>query len=335
MLTDVPMRQITLVIWIVLLSLSLSIGQSCCSGGVPLSNNLGMPAGKQGLIQLTLSYDYNNLNTLKAGWEQLDDDSRERLTHSFLLNWGVNLSKKLSVEGILSFIQQERRITQLVGSDIARTRGLGDAVFLVNYSLFSSQDQSKNLRLALGFKAPLGDFNQRSPLGPVYNAELQPGSGSWDGILWTQWASAFSFRPSLTYHVTLAYSTKGRNDAYLGDQLYQFGNEIQLSSGLADRIFLGKKILDPALSLRYRNASVDRFNEAVLPATGGQWIFLEPSIAWWLNPNFSVNLKSSSPVMAFVEDTQFSPTFRFTLGIFYRFSAWNKTPIQRINPNVP
>ena len=147
-------------------------------------------------MQLGLSYDYNNLNTLKAGWNRLADDSRRRTTQSILLNWGLSISEKLAVEGIVSYLQQERRITQVVGTDIARASGFGDAVVLLNYTLFSSPDQSSSFRIAGGVKVPLGDFNRTNDLGLILNAELQPGSGAWDFILWSQWTQTFAIQHS-------------------------------------------------------------------------------------------------------------------------------------------
>lgn len=310
-----------------LLALSLlfgvkqSIGQSCCSGGVPLSNNLGMPSAEAGIGQFSLAYDYNNLNTLRSAWNRLDDQSRQRLTHSLMLNWGINFSNTFSVEGILSYLIQERRIQQPIGSDLARTKGIGDAVILLNFTLLSAPDHA--LRAALGTKIPIGNFNQRDEQGLIYNAELQPGSGAWDAIGWMQWSQSFSFRPSMGYHLTLAYSHKGENPEYLGDQIYQFGNEIQISTGLSDRLMIGNQLFDPALTIRYRQAGEDLFNRAPLPATGGKWVFLEPALAYWPQPDWSIQFGLSFPVMAYVKDTQFSPTLRSNLRIFHRLQLWN------------
>ena len=47
--------------------------QTCCSGGIPLSNSIGLPIENKGAFQFGLSYDYNNLNTLNSGDDELDD----------------------------------------------------------------------------------------------------------------------------------------------------------------------------------------------------------------------------------------------------------------------
>lgn len=44
---------------------NIGFGQTCCSGGVPLSSNLGLPTGEQGTIQMALTYDLNVFRNLK------------------------------------------------------------------------------------------------------------------------------------------------------------------------------------------------------------------------------------------------------------------------------
>ncbi len=325
-------RSLTLLL-VCLLMLSDLSGQSCCSGGVPLSSNLGMPSAEQKTVQLNLSYDLNVLNTLKVGRERLNDRSRKRLTHSAILEWSYTIHPRLSVEGFFSFIRQVREITQVTGEDLSAAQGVGDAVLLLNYRLLQWQEGAGSWRVALGGKIPLGAHDRTNDRGLVFNAELQPGSGAWDGIIWSQWLQSLNFRPSMSLAATVAYSLKGKNIRYLENQTYQFGNEIQLALSWSDRFLLGQLLFDPSFSLRYRQVEPDRFNEGNLPATGGQWVFINPAMAVWLHPDVSWSIGISLPVFAEVIDTQFSPTYRINTGLFYRFrfdrrpSSTTATPI--------
>ena len=56
--------------------------QTCCSGGVPLSGNIGFEGAAKGTLQMELSYDLNYLATLKTGSEIYEDGTRQRTTHS-------------------------------------------------------------------------------------------------------------------------------------------------------------------------------------------------------------------------------------------------------------
>lgn len=298
----------------------LAGGQTCCSGGVPLSANLGLPPEEGHTLQINLNYDLNVLETLKAGAKTLDDNSRSRLTHSVLLQAGYSFSDRLSVDALFSWVRQERSIRQFGGEDFTATDGLGDGVFLVKYKLLATVQNQTVISGALGVKAPFGRSDLRRTDGLTINADLQPGSGAWDGIAWAQIVHALNSRPTMALSGTIVYSRKGGNAEYLGDQTYQFGNEWQATAAFSDRIATGKVILDPSLSLRYRHAGPDRFNGLEVPSTGGQWVFLNPGLSYWFNPDLAFNARVEIPLFADITGTQVSPTYRINAGFFSRIN---------------
>ena len=50
-------------------------GQACCSGGVPVTSNLGLSGNQAGSLQFLLTYDYNVLKDLMDGRTRLNDDN--------------------------------------------------------------------------------------------------------------------------------------------------------------------------------------------------------------------------------------------------------------------
>ncbi|HHH49599.1 MAG TPA: transporter [Saprospiraceae bacterium] len=295
--------------------------QTCCSGGVPVSSNLGLPASDGKTIQFNLSYDLNVLRTLKSGKEILDDHSRDRKTHAVLLELGYSFTDRFSVDGFFSFVRQERTVNQFGNTDFTFTQGVGDAIVLFKYKLLALKNNQTTWLGGLGIKAPLGASDLRNrETGIWLNADLQPGSGAWDAILWSQFTQVTSFRPSMSFVSTLTYGIKGKNPAYFGTQVYQFGNELQISMGLSDRLLIGKSIVDPALLFRYRTVQADRNNNNDLPSTGGQWVFINPSITYWINSDMSFNINGELPLYSKLEGTQVTPTFRWNIGFFYRIS---------------
>ena len=108
-------------------------GQTCCSGGIPLSNNLGLENQGKGFFQIGINYDFNNLNTLNSGTQKLNDNSRKRTTHSVLLNTGYSFSSRFSIEALMTWVNQRRIIDQFGNIDLQETNGIGDAVFLAKY----------------------------------------------------------------------------------------------------------------------------------------------------------------------------------------------------------
>lgn len=300
------------------------MAQTCCSGGVPISGNLGLPPGSMGTWQFSINYDLNVLRTLKEGTKVLDDQSRERITHSILFQAGYNISERLSADLFLSYVRQERTINQFGNTDFVSTQGIGDAAFLVKYSFMDPETSSFLMTLAAGPKMPTGRSDFVREDGIPLNADLQPGSGSWDGIFWGNGTYKISSRPSMNIAATLIYSVKGKNNNYLNGQTYQFGNEFQSLLALNDYFIVGKNILDASLVFRYRKALSDRFNDLNMPNTGGEWVFIIPSIGYNFNSNIAANANFEIPLYGNVEGTQLSPTYRVNLGLFIKINKKNE-----------
>lgn len=294
------------------------LAQSCCSGGVPLSNNIGLLPQNKGSWQLNWSYDLNTLNTLKAGTEVLDDNSRRRQTHSALFQLGYTFSERWSAEFFISYIRQERRIRQFGREDFTFTQGLGDAVALVKYQLLPHQDQ--DFLVGLGIKAPTGPSDLLSSQGLRLNADLQPGSGAWDALVWIQYSASLSFRPSLSWSLTGTYTAKGTNNEYLGNQAYRFGQELQFITSLADQLLVAGQIIGPSLSFRFRHVASDLQNDEKVPGTGGIWLFARPGLAWSLTPVLNISAGIELPLFADLVDTQVTPTHRIQLGLSWLLS---------------
>jgi len=305
----------------IILSTSWMTAQTCCSGGVPVASNLGLPLSESGTIQLSLSYDLNVLETLKTGRERLEDDSRSRKTHSGIIEIGYSFSNRFSADAFLSFVRQEREITQFNSINFSATNGVGDAVLLFKYKLFNTPDNHSILQIGAGPKLPLGASNKRNEQGLSLNADLQPGSGAWDLITWGQVSQVLPFRPSMSMNLTAIYSLKGVNDDYLGSQSYQFGNEVQIALGITERLTLGNGLFDPSIAVRYRRQAADVIDDFAVPSTGGRWLFINPILSYWVTPDIAFEAALTVPVFSDIAGTQVTPTYRFRTGVFCRISS--------------
>ena len=85
-------------------------------------------------------------------------------------------------------------------------------------------------------------------------------------------------------------------------------------------------MFDPSLLLRYRTVRADFRNDTELPSTGGQWLFLNPSLSWWLGKDVSVNAYFEIPIFADLEGTQATPSYRINLGLYWRLARKGKEP---------
>ncbi len=291
--------------------------QTCCSGGIPLSNSIGLPIENKGAFQFGLSYDYNNLNTLNSGDDELDDDSRLRTTQSVLFNTGYTITNNLSVELLLTYVNQTRRITQFGNINIDETNGIGDGVLLFKYNFNQLFKQNNTLRIGLGPKIPIGASDRKNKQGILLNADLQPGSGAWDLILWSSYIQSFNFRPQASFSATAIYRYTGTNNEYLNNlTTYRFGPEFQAFINYTDQFFLFKTLINPGLSLKYRRAQRDEIGGQELDNTGGKWLIAIPSINIQIIKKLIFLTKFEIPIYSYVEGTQLTPTYRITTGLF-------------------
>ncbi len=291
-------------------------GQTCCSGGVPLSGNLGMPAADKHTWQFAISYDLNVMKTLKVGTEKLNERNRQRITHSAMLQTGYTLSDRFSADLFVPFIRQERNIINPAGleSDFQSTTGLGDMVFLLKYNLVNKGPLLWTIGAGPKFPTGASDVTDN---GILLGADLQPGSGAWDGVIWSNLVHQIQSRKSMSLSLTANYRLTGTNDNFRLNQSYKFGRDFQAIGGIADRILIGKILVDPSLSFRYRKVQQDEAGESEIPNTGGEWVFINPMAAISISKQLSINFGFELPLYANITGTQLTPTYRITSGLYY------------------
>ena len=303
--------------------------QTCCSGGIPLSNNIGLTMFEKGTTQLSLNYDYNNLNTLNNGTEVLNDNSRLRITHSALINIGYAIAYNITADAMFTLVNHIRQITQFGNETLDQSSGLGDGVFLFRYDFSDLIAANSSLNLGIGTKIPLGSSTETNDDGIVFNADLQPGSNAWDLIYWTSYSKNFDFRPSFTISTRFIYRSTGTNNSYFGDSTYKFGNEFQSFLSFSDQFVLFKTLATPGISFKYRKAQTDKTAGFELTNTGGNWISIVPNISFELGPNLIFSSKAELPIYSNVDGTQLTPTFRITSGILIKIPV--KSAIINLN----
>ncbi|MDT7832493.1 hypothetical protein RQM59_08885 [Flavobacteriaceae bacterium S356] len=310
--------KIRLVLFFMLLSITYATSQTCCSGGVPLSNNIGLPILEKGTWQIGMFYDYNNLNTLNDGRESLNDDSRLRITHSVLVNLGYSISDNLSVEGLFTWVNQRRNITQFGNSNLDQTSGIGDAIVLGRYRIVNKSDYE--ISVGAGAKLPIGSTTNKNDAGITLNADLQPGSNALDIIYITSFSKRFSFRQSMNFSTRLTYRSTGTNNEYLGSSKYKFGNEFQAFLSVSDQFLLFKQIVVPSISFKFRDVKRDMIDGNEITSTGGNWVFLIPDFSINLTPQILFTTRLEVPLYANVRGTQLTPTYRISTGVSIQLS---------------
>jgi len=300
------------------------LSQTCCSGGVPLSGNIGFQGAPSGTLQMEFSYDLNFLATLKTGTEIYEDGTRQRITHSFLVKTGYSINRWFAIDALFSYVLQGRKISYNEQIDQVNTHGLGDAILMAKFILSNISESGSEFQLGIGPKLPLGRTDLTNNIGITLNGDMQPGSGSWDLISWAYYARQFEKRPTMVASARVVGRFNGTNRAYLDSQTYSFGNSVQFYLGIGDQVVWSNKILAPSLSLRYRYAAGDKFNNHELDNTGGQWINVLPALSWHLSPRSILHFVPEVPLYSNVGGTQLTPTFRMQVGFYHSFGMIRK-----------
>lgn len=290
--------------------------QACCSGGVPLGGSLGLGAAESKSLEVLFTYDYNALNHLVHVSERLDDATRTRTTHSGILELNYGLNHRFSVTGVVPFIRQTRSISGYEGNeDFIALQGLGDIVFLLKYRLMENNNSNPLLWVVgAGPKLPTGKTDFSNPQGFSLAADMQPGSGSLDGIFWSFMQMDGVMLPNLGFISVLTYKHSGTNNNYNEVQRYRFGNEFQFNLGANYNLFAGLPV-NLFLFGRYRHQTPDLIDGNIFPSSGGNWVYAIPGMNIQFPRNISMRLAAELPVYRKLEGTQLTTGFKFSMAI--------------------
>lgn len=296
-------------------------GQACCSGGTPLSGSLGLGQQYGGSWSLGLLYDYNTQTYLVSGSESLTDNPRRRTTHAVLARLGYAINDKWSITGLFSTVRQDEVTDRLSGGkSTIRAEGIGDAVLFGQYSLLNTLTYT--VLIGGGMEIPFGStLEQDEKTGLPLHPDLQPGRGAWSFLAGARALAYGGLRPTTTWSLQLTYRYARPADRYEGLQAYEFGNELRVLAGVADRFDLQTLFIDPSLSVLYRYTQEDLVNGIASPNTGGHWWHLRPSVQWVFSPRFQIVTFVEVPLFWNLEGTQLTTSLRGRLSVQYVLGA--------------
>ncbi|NBC83074.1 MAG: hypothetical protein GVY19_06795 [Bacteroidetes bacterium] len=296
------------------------MAQTCCSGGVPLGGSLGPGTADGKTMQVLLTYDYNRLDDLVNETEILNDRHRTRTTQSALLEINYGISNRISVAGVIPYIRQTRSVETFQGNtNFTDVNGLGDMLLLLKYRILNpNKHPTTSWVVGAGPKFPTGQTDHTSEQGFTLAADMQPGSGSWDAILWSYFQKDNIAWPNLGLSSVVTYRHSGTNNTYNETQRFQFGNEIQYNLGVMYNIFLGWPV-NLFVYGRYRYQSQDYLDGSVFPQTGGQWIYTLPGMSMPFLTNGSVRISAAIPLYRKLNGTQLTTGYQIKAAVSYTF----------------
>ncbi|HKJ33204.1 MAG TPA: hypothetical protein VKA34_15320 [Balneolales bacterium] len=302
------------------LSSENSAAQTCSCAGPPLLSSQDIASTTRGNLLTVLTFDFHNISNLYSGSEKLTNRSFHRYTGSFLLEADYGITNKLTFIFMLSYVHKERETFHRGVNTVSNvtTNGLGDASLILRYTLHKNRfGQQYEITAGGGVHIPTGESRQESADGIQYQADMQPGTGAWGGILWAHASKTFLPASTINAFAILTYQFNGSNDRYRNSYMdYHFGNFLIGTLGLSNKF--GKGFQYTAI-LRYRNVRHDEINGNDVATTGGRWFSVAPGINYQINNRWTARLSGQIPVYQYVNNTQ--PTTRFTtsVSLFYSF----------------
>jgi len=292
------------------------LGQTCSCAGAPLISSQSISSASKGNLLVGLTYQYNDISNLYTGDEQLTNRSVKRNTQSTLLEINYGITDRLTISGTGTFVQKTRTGLQKSEAQLI-TRGISDGLLMLKYVLHQNTIR-KQYQLAVGggAKIPFGKSSLADQDGIALNMDMQPGTGAWDGVLWSYLSKTFLPASTINFFAYSTFRATGSTDRFGNDDNYEFGNEWVVNAGVTHEFV-------PRLSyvgmISYRSTSSDQRNGHKLPNTGGKWFNLEPALRYRITPGWSVKASGKIPVYQYLNGFQPTTTYSVSLSLFYNF----------------
>lgn len=320
--------KILLLLIVVLFSVSSSpyASANCGSSSCPIDHHSYMMPG---MFRIGLSYENIKMDKLQFGTNRVsvgqipvDHDELETINQRTVLNADYGVSSQLSFNVMAPYIVREHsHIHHGDGDELEHWRfsGIGDVMVHGTYVLLQSMNPDvPYIALTAGIKLPTGATNKANEHGEVAEIAIQPGTGSYDGVLSLNGRYIVSTVKSLngsyavlplTSSITVRVNGKGKDD-------YRMGNEIVGSVGTM--VDLDQRF---RLLLQFNARSMGRSDMGTTGEersnTGGTWVFLTPGIGSELFSNVNFFVYAQIPLYQNVHGVQQVAGLNVQAGISY------------------
>ena len=194
------------------------------------------------------------------------------------------------------------------------SRGFGDFSLLGKYRFFNSAWQAA---LLFGVELPTGETHDKDREGVRFEAEHQPGSGSWDpllGVALTRKIGNIGFDAS----VLRAFSTKGTQHTELGDRMhynlglsYRLANDAHLHSGGGTHSHASWDLI---AELNGEWEGRQRIRGETEDASGGNVVYLSPGLRFTSAGNWSGIVSVGVPVAQHIRRSHPENDYRVIVG---------------------
>ena len=226
------------------------LAQGCCTAGSPSLGTLQTGLTQKNRFVISLSVESTRLTTAFRGTERIKDAlGRDATVNNISFEVGYGVSSRLSLNLISNFSQRQRQVHLSDGSSfVSQGAGFGDMTILAKFALLQlNVADQRELSIGLGLRVPTGQ-SRIEENGVVLSYDLQPGTGSWDPLIWMYGFKGFLPRKyNFYYNATLRFPGTNANG-------YRIGRELNANLGGSYRCC---SPFDAILQVRLRHTSRD------------------------------------------------------------------------------
>ena len=235
------------------------------------------------------------------------------ISNTLLAAYG--LTADLTVGITLPYIERKDvRAPEFNGSEVEllhddNSKGFGDVKVYGLWRFFQDAATTQNLAVIFGTSIPTGPDNEKTNGGELFEAEFQPGSGSWDPFAGLAYSRGFG-RIGLDASVSYVLVNEGSQNTDLGDYLsYNVG----VAYGLTPDADLRWNVV---LELNGLSRDKQVANGVSNSNSGGDWLELAPGITasgkhWGAYANLGL------PLINEPNGDQDKHDYRFLIGFRY------------------
>lgn len=308
-----------LTILLIVLPISSSFAQTCSCAGAPLISSQSAGATSAGHWVLGITYEFHEISTVYNSTTVLEGDETRRSTQSTLVELNYGVTDRLGVSGTFSFVRKHRdsgRSIPGTGNTVVSS-GLGDGLITMDYQIIEQSLWNRfGWTVTGGTKIPFGSTTQTNN-GFQLNADMQPGTGAWDGVAGTQFSVSLLPWTTMNLFLDSTYRNTGSNERFGENDRYEFGNEWVTHLGAAGEI---NEDFSYVMQFRYRTTTSDTRNGNIMPNTGGYWFTLQPALNYGITNRFGMRISGQIPVHQNLKGTQPSTTFAVSGSLFINFN---------------
>ena len=271
-----------------------------------------------------------------------DEVFTQNHTTKFSLDYGI--SPRLSVGILIPFLQRHHRHIdhveqevdeEIVGGGLVETefvdvaerwtyKRLGDMQITARYQLNQPLSPLRPaFSLIIGAKLPTGKTDVKNDEGEEAELTLQPGNGSWDGVVGFSYLQSFSLKTlrGKTALAPLFVTVLSRFPVSVGKFGFKPGTEIFLNVGFAYPVFRNIEFLSQ-INFHYQDrVSVGHAPGVEQPDTGRETLWLSPGIRYHLSKNIHLYTMAQFPVYQRVNGIQITSDWNLTTGVAFRFNV--------------